>query len=118
MKGLIILAHGSKVEATNETLVKIIDSVRERVTYDHVEGAYLQLMDPSLDMAIEKFDSKGINDITIFPMFLFRGNHILEDIPGEIEKIMTEKPHLSIKFLDNIGYDSKLIDIIEERVSL
>lgn len=118
MKGLIILAHGSKVKSTNEMLEKILAELTKKVEYDHVEGAYLQLMDPSLDMAIDIMDKKEITDITVFPMFLFKGNHIREDIPEEIEKILAVKPHLNIKFLENIGYDEKLVEIIAERVSL
>lgn len=117
MKGLIILAHGSKVKSTNEMLERILQEVTKKIEYDHVEGAYLQLMDPSLEMAIDIMDKKSISDITIFPMFLFKGNHIREDIPNEINKIMEGKPHLNIRFLDNIGYDEKLVDIIVERVS-
>lgn len=118
MKGLIVLAHGSKVKETNDTLVKIIDSVREKVKYDRVEGAYLQLMDPMLDKAVETLYSEGIRNITVFPMFLFKGNHIREDIPAEIDKILEGYEDLNITFLENIGYDEKLVEIITERVDI
>lgn len=116
MKGLIILAHGSKVVETNDMLVRILKEVTSKVRYDLVEGAYLQLMDPSLDMAIDKLHEKGCKDIVVFPFFLFDGNHIREDIPAEISKIEEKYADINIKFLSNIGYDPKLVDIIIERV--
>ena len=116
MRGLVVLAHGSKVEETNNILLKILEEVTEKVKYDLVEGAYLQLMDPSLEDAIKSLYEKGCKDIVVFPFFLFDGNHIREDIPAEIDKIKEKYTDVKIKFLKNIGYDSKLVDIIVERV--
>lgn len=116
MKGLVVLAHGSKVEETNDILLRILDEVKAGVSYDLVEGAYLQLMDPSLEEAVDRLYEKGCKDMVIFPFFLFDGNHIREDIPNEIDKIKEKYTDINVKFLKNIGYDSKLVDIILERV--
>ncbi len=116
MKGLVVLAHGSKVRETQETLLRILEEVKANVSYDLVEGAYLQLMNPSLEVAVDRLYEKGCKDIVVFPFFLFAGNHIKEDIPGEIEKIEEKYPEINIKFLENIGYDPKLVEIILDRV--
>lgn len=116
MTGLLFLAHGSKVAETNETLKLYIEALSSRTDYDHVKGAYLQLMDPDLHEAIEDLVSKGVNTIDIFPFFLFKGNHMLMDIPVEIEAAQNNHPGLHIRFMDCIGYDEALVDLILGRL--
>lgn len=117
MKGLLFLAHGSKVAETNVTLQQYIEALSNRTDYDHVKGAYLQLMDPDLHEAIEDLVDKGVNAIDIFPFFLFKGNHMLMDIPAEIEAAQNNHPGLHIRFMDCIGYDEALVDLIQKRLS-
>ncbi|OPJ55972.1 sirohydrochlorin chelatase [Alkalithermobacter paradoxus] len=116
MKGLIILAHGSKINEVKEVLLRIIDEVKSKVSYDLVEGAYLQFIDPSLEACIHRLYKKGCTDITIFPLFLFNGSHIRNCIPNEIDSIQRKYIGLKIRFLESIGYDPNLIEIIIRRV--
>lgn len=117
MKGLLFLAHGSKVSETNETLEKYIKALAHRTDYDCVIGAYLQLMEPDLHTAIEDMVSRGVESIDIFPFFLFKGNHMLMDIPVEIEAAQINHPGLHIRMMDCIGYDEALVDLILNRLS-
>ena len=116
MKGLLFLAHGSKVAETHETLQQYIVALSSRSNYDHVIGAYLQMMDPTLHEAIEDLVSKGVEAIDIFPFFLFNGNHMLMDIPVEIEAAQNNHPGLHIRLMDCIGYDEALVELIVHRL--
>lgn len=116
MKGLLFLAHGSKVAETHETLQKYIDALTFKLNYDYVIGAYLHLMNPDLHEAIENLVSKGVETIDIFPFFLFKGNHMLMDIPVEIEAAQKNHSGLRIRYMDCIGYDEALVDLIVNRL--
>lgn len=117
MKALIFLAHGSKVAETNETLTKYIEALQAKAPYDIIKGAYLQLMEPDLHSALEDVAAAGATAVDIFPFFLFKGNHILSDIPAEIETAMSNHPGLKIRFMDSIGYDPLMVDLILERLN-
>ena len=116
MKGLLFLAHGSKVAETHETLQQYIEALSSRSNYDHVIGAYLQMMDPNLHEAIEDLVNKGVETIDVFPFFLFKGNHMLMNIPVEIESAQNNHPGLSIRYVDCIGYDDALVELIIRRL--
>lgn len=116
MTGLLFLAHGSKVAETNETLKQYIEALSSRTAYAYVKGAYLQLMDPDLHSAIEDLVDKGVTTIDIFPFFLFKGNHMLLDIPAEIEAAQNNHPGLRIRLMDSIGFDEGLVDLIISRL--
>jgi len=116
MKGLIFLAHGSKVAETQDTLQQYIDVLSDRLNYDQILGAYLQMMNPNLLEAIEALVSKGVQNIDIFPFLLFNGNHMLSDIPVKIELARKNHPELQIRFLDCIGFDEAVVELIIRRL--
>lgn len=115
-KGLIVLAHGSKVAETDEIMTQYVETIQKNVTFEHVEKAYLQMMSPGLADAVVKLDEAGVKDIVVFPFFLFNGNHIQEDIPNELEALKMEYPETTFTFMDNIGYEPKLAEIVAERI--
>ncbi len=115
-EAILIIAHGSKVKETDQIMEQYMKALRHKDSEMRYEKCYLQLMEPSLDSAIELLVAEGINKIIAFPFFLFNGNHIREDIPMEITKISERHPNLEIQFLDNIGFDDQLVEVILERL--
>lgn len=118
MKGLIVLAHGSKVNDTKETLQRYIEAISNKLIYDYVSEAYLQLMTPDLHDAIENMIESGVKQIDIFPLFLFKGNHMLMSIPLEVASAQEKYPGHIIKLYDCIGYDEALVESIINRLRL
>ncbi|PKM55570.1 MAG: hypothetical protein CVV00_03365 [Firmicutes bacterium HGW-Firmicutes-5] len=117
-KGLMILAHGSKVDETDQIMTKYLEAVSASVNYDQVEKAYLQMMLPSVEMAFLKFHEMSVRDLTILPFFIFNGNHIRMDIPAKLEEMTQLYPEVKIRLLENIGFDQKMADLIIERVAI
>ena len=114
-KAMLILAHGSKVEATKDTAFKIRDEIKLREIYTDVKVAFLQFNKPDIkEVALELYDH-GITHIVVAPMFLFEGNHILYDIPKEFEEIKQLCPGLTISMAKPLGYDERIAEIIIER---
>jgi sirohydrochlorin cobaltochelatase len=117
-KGLMILAHGSKVDETDQIMTKYLEAVSDSVGYDQVEKAYLQMMLPSVEMAFKKFHDMNVTELTILPFFIFNGNHIKIDIPEKLEEMTKLYPKVTIRLLENIGFDKKMADLIIERVAI
>lgn len=115
-KGLIILAHGSKVAATDEIMTQYVETITQQVNFEQVEKAYLQMMSPGLSDAVANLNRKGIKETVVFPFFLFNGNHIQEDIPNELEALKLEYPEMSFTLMSNIAYEPKLAEIVAERI--
>ncbi len=115
-KGLIVLAHGSKVAETDEIMTQYVETISKKVSFEHVEKAYLQMMSPDLGAAVANLNQAGIQDVLVFPFFLFNGNHIQEDIPNELEALKIQYPEMSFTFMDNIGYETKLAEIVADRI--
>jgi sirohydrochlorin ferrochelatase len=120
MKGLLILAHGSKWKETEETLSVVVDMLREELGNSSgigaIETAFLQFSDKTLHSGLKALADKGIDDIVVIPYFLFAGTHIKEDIPEEIAEFTKEYPNIRIHFGNTLGTDKRLALILKDRV--
>ncbi|MGB9779784.1 sirohydrochlorin chelatase [Caldanaerobacter sp.] len=114
-RGLLIIAHGSRVDETKEVVEKVAMRIREFGQYKKVEAAFMEFNEPDIPAAIEDFVKEGIFEIIAVPMFLFEGIHIREDIPELFEKEKEKYPNLNIKFARPMGYDDRIVEIILER---
>lgn len=114
-KVLLILSHGSKAESITEILYKVRDSISAKNLYSDVRVAFMEFNRPSIPEAIAGICKEGATEIIALPMFLYKGNHILYDIPEELNKAKEEHPNLTIYMADPIGFDERIVDILIER---
>ena len=114
--GVVVLAHGSKVKSGNEGLFKIVEMLRAMGKWDMVEAGFLQLAKPGLTEAVEDIVGKGAKRVVVMPLLLFSGNHVLKDIPEEIEKEQKKYPDVEFCYAKNIGADERIAQITRERI--
>ena len=114
--GVVVLAHGSKVSSGNEGLFKIVEMLRAMRKWDIVEAGFLQLAKPGLAEAVEDIIGKGAKRVVVMPLLLFSGNHVLKDIPEEIEKERKKYPEVEFCYAKNIGADERIAQITGERI--
>lgn len=114
-KGLLIIAHGSRVEETKEAVYQVINKIKSFKIYKDVKAGFMEFNQPDISTSIREFVEEGIYDIIAVPMFLFEGNHVLHDIPEVFGKEKEKYPGLKIKFAKSIGYDDRIVDIMLER---
>jgi len=114
--GVLIIGHGSKRSEANETLFQVAGELRRRLGMERVEAAFFSLVQPDVPTVIERLVSKGCNRILAQPYFLFRGNHTSSDIPQLLEDCRSRHSGLQIEFLNTLGADHRLVDVVEENV--
>ena len=114
--GVVVLAHGSKVRSGNEGLFKIVEMLRSMEKWDMVEACFLQLAKPGLTEAVDDIVGRGAKRVVVMPLLLFSGNHVLKDIPEEIEKEQKKFPEVEFCYAKNIGADERIAQITRERI--
>ncbi len=105
MEALIVVAHGSKLESSNNEIKVIVSKIKENLKDNdlHVFYAFLELAEPSIFISINKAITQGCKVIKIFPYFLAAGKHVKEDIPTEIKKFKKRYPEIEFILLAHIG---------------
>lgn len=111
---LVLFAHGARDPrwaVPFERLQQITQLAQPEVT---VCNAYLEFMSPDLPAAVAELVENGCNEITIVPVFLGQGGHVLQDLPILIEQLQTDYPGLSLTKVDAVGEDVSVLDAIAQ----
>ena len=116
MRGVLILAHGSRVEATKKTNNEVVDMVRSKISDMPIQIAYMEFCEENIEHGIKTLVDKGVTEIKAVPYFLFEGIHIKEDIPNEIGEILKDYPNVKLEMGHTLGVDERLADILVDRI--
>ncbi len=114
MKGLLLVAHGSRRDASNKEFETMVSSLNKRLhkVYSKVNTSFLELSSPSIDEALHAMIAEGIDDIQVYPFFLNPGRHVHHDIPEKIKAFKTLHPEVSFDILPHFGSSEHIISLI------
>ena len=118
MKALVLVAHGSRRQVSNEEVVALSQVMTEEMKdeFPIVEAGFLELAEPSIPDAIGICVKNSATDIYIAPYFLSAGRHVTEDIPNEIDKARIMHPTVTMTMLPHIGGSLRMKDLIRASV--
>ena len=114
MKHLLIAAHGSRRESSNEELKHLGMRVSAMlgVANNQVDVAFLEFASPSIENALFKLFNNHVTEVIVLPYFLSAGNHVVRDIPAEISKVLAQWPDKKITLLPHIGALDSMVGAI------
>jgi sirohydrochlorin ferrochelatase len=114
MKALVLIAHGSRRQASNEEVIALSGVIAREMKDDYpiVEAGFLELAEPSIPEALDRCVRQGATDICIVPYFLSAGRHVHEDIPGEVDKVRTMHANIPMTIVTHIGGSPQMKDLI------
>jgi len=119
MNALLIVAHGSRREASNEEIRALALQVADQAGngYARVSAAFLELAEPSIPDGLQQLIDAGATHITVVPYFLSAGRHVSEDIPAEIEKVTQKNPDVSIRLAPYVGLCSAMPGLLLQQAA-
>lgn len=106
MSALILLAHGSRNPSATEEVASLAQELGHASLSGRVKHAFLEMVDPTLEQAIAEFVSEDIYTVTVLPLFLNSGNHVMRDIPETASRLRRQIPKLELRILPHIGSHS------------
>ena len=112
MRGIVLFAHGSRDPAWAEPFRQVLQRVRSSRPEYPIALAFLENMEPSLEVAIASLADQGASAITVFPLFMAQGGHLKEDIPRILEAIRASHPHVPICLENAVGDVPEILDAI------
>lgn len=115
-KAVIILNHGTRNKQAGDGFVVFVRSLKERFSEVVIEHASMELSEPRMPAVIKKLYEQGVKEIVIIPFFLFRGMHIVKDIPAIIEEERQKYSDLKITLGSPLMPDKRLQDIVCDKI--
>ncbi len=113
MTYLLLVAHGSRREASNEEVRQLAEKTNEASTaFMKVKCAFLELSTPSIPDGIRGCIAEREKKVVVLPCFLSAGRHVSTDIPAEVDIVRVQHPEIGISIAPYIGASEDLISLI------
>ena len=104
---ILLFAHGSSDPAWAAPFENILKNVREQ-TSAPVALAYLERMQPSLIDAVGTMAARGVDELTLVPLFLAVGGHMRKDLPVMVREAEA-RYGVKIAVRNTIGESSAMV---------
>jgi len=104
-RGLILFAHGARAASWAAPFERLCEATAARLPQAEVALAFLELMTPGLSDVAAAMVARGIQDITVVPVFLGQGGHLLRDLPALADELRAAHPGLRLNIVGAIGED-------------
>lgn len=108
-RALILFAHGARAESWKAPFERLRGMTQQRMPEVPVSLAFLELMEPRLPAQVAALAAEGAIDITVVPVFLGQGGHVLRDLPLMVDELRRAHPGVSIKVAGAVGEDPNVL---------
>ena len=108
-RALILFAHGARAASWAAPFQRLRELTARQRPDVAVSLAFLELMTPSLPEEAALLAARGVREITIVPVFLGQGGHLLRDLPRLVEELRTVHPDLSFSTVPAVGEDPDVL---------
>jgi sirohydrochlorin cobaltochelatase len=111
-KALILFAHGARDPRWKSPFERLQQLSSAALPQVSVRLACLELMTPQLPETVAALVAEGCTAITIVPVFLGQGGHVLRDLPLLIEELRAQYPALDMTVAAAVGESPEVLQAI------
>jgi len=110
--GLVLFAHGARDARWREPFDRLQAKLTALLPDTAVRLAFLELMEPSLPVALAELAGAGVAEVTVVPVFFGQGGHIRRDLPALIDQCRAQYPAMRIDCATAVGEAESVLDAI------
>jgi sirohydrochlorin cobaltochelatase len=108
-RAMVLFAHGARDPRWAEPFQRLQGIVQAQVPDLIVSLAFLELMSPRLpELAIE-LAANGIDEVTVVPVFLGQGGHVMRDLPIIVDELKQSFPNMAFRIAGAVGEDDSVL---------
>lgn len=116
MNHLLIVAHGSRREASNEEIRFLANHLRTITNpFDNIDCAFLEIAEPSIPDGLRHQIALGAKKIVVLPYFLSAGRHVAIDIPEQVDQVAKEASHVEMTIAPYLGSSKKIGELMMQQ---
>jgi sirohydrochlorin cobaltochelatase len=113
-RALVLFAHGARAASWAAPFERLRDLTAARLPQVPVSLAFLELMEPRLPAEVARLAAQGIAEVTVVPVFLGQGGHLLRDLPLLVDQLKIDHPGVVVKVVGAIGEDPAVLNAMTE----
>ena len=108
-QAMILFAHGARAPGWAAPFERLRDVTQARLPGVDVSLAFLELMSPRLPERVATLAAQGVSEVTIVPVFLGQGGHVLRDLPLMVDELRGAYPQLAFAVAGAVGEDADVL---------
>jgi sirohydrochlorin cobaltochelatase len=108
-RALVLFAHGARSASWAAPFERLRDMVAARAPDVDVSLAFLELMSPRLPDQVAALAARGVDEVTVVPVFLGQGGHVLRDLPLILDEMRLAHPGMAIRAVGAVGEDPDVL---------
>lgn len=112
MKAIILFGHGARDSRWREPFDRLLALWRSQHSATPVELAFLEMMEPSLETAVNNLIAGGATDITVVPVFFGQGGHLRNDFPVLLDACRQQHPNIQLSATPAVGEAAAVLQAI------
>ena len=113
-RALVLFAHGARSASWASPFERLRDLVQAQRPDIPVSLAFLELMEPHLPDHVRELAASGITHVTVVPVFLGQGGHVLRDLPAMADALRVEMPQLKLDVVGAAGEDPSVLKALAD----
>ena len=111
---LILFAHGARDPRWAAPFQRLQQLVAAQLPTLTVELAYLELMTPQLPDTVAALVARGCTQLSVVPVFLGQGGHVLRDLPLILARLREDYPAVRIDVAQAVGESEAVLHAIAQ----
>ncbi|ALK96398.1 cobalamin biosynthesis protein CbiX [Massilia sp. WF1] len=104
-RALILFAHGARAATWALPFQRLREVTAQQRPDVAVSLAFLELMTPSLPDEVAALAARGVREVTVVPIFLGQGGHLLRDLPKLVDEVRAAHPDIAFSTVPAVGED-------------
>ncbi len=96
LSGVVLLGHGSRESGTETEIRELCATLAPTRPDTRFQHAFLN-QEPKLETAVETLVDAGCTHITVLPLLVFTGRHMIDDVPASIERLRALQPAVTFR---------------------
>ncbi|MFS2137397.1 sirohydrochlorin chelatase [Duganella sp. Dugasp56] len=113
-QALVLFAHGARAASWAAPFERLRDLTQPRMPEVRVALAFLELMTPRLPELVAELTAGGVTRITVVPVFLGQGGHVLRDLPLMVEQLRIDYPQTTIDVVEAAGENAAVLNALAD----
>ncbi|MCG2586597.1 sirohydrochlorin chelatase [Massilia sp. TS11] len=111
-RAIVLFAHGARSASWRAPFERLAELVAARNPDAAVSLAFLELMEPRLPEAVHAAIAAGAEAVSIVPIFLGQGGHVLRDLPPLVADLRAAHPQVPIALAEAVGENAAVLEAI------
>lgn len=118
MQAVLYIGHGTRLAKGVTQCIEFIESVKRLVRVPIQEIAFLEIVEPSIEIGVRRCVERGATSIAIMPLLLLTAQHAKVDIPQELQIVQRQYPTIRFSYGKPLGIEMKLITEVATKINV